>query len=269
MKIENVKIIFVDIDGTLTNSNQEISEFTKNIFKKAKEAGIIIVICSGRSSSYVKWRSEDANCSNYIISSTGNLVSNYVNEKIIYKSTIDRDDVYQIWDFCQKYQLKCTVHGIKGKYIPYMSKIDEDKTTKIIVNDIRGVNDDFLQLVISDHYVYKFPMVEKYFDLKYKKLMISNKNTFKRGKDYYFIDVINKNSSKSNAILEIINYLNINLDNTMCFGDSMNDLSMFKVCGYPVAMKNADNEIKSYSKYVTDYTNNEDGVAHFIEDYLL
>lgn len=49
----------------------------------------------------------------------------------------------------------------------------------------------------------------------------------------------------------------------------MNDKSMFDVCKNTVAMKNANENIKDLTKYVTDYTNDEDGVARFIEDNLL
>ena len=52
-KIENIKVIFVDIDGTLTNDNKQISEFTKQIIKKVTENGIYVVLCSGRANAYV------------------------------------------------------------------------------------------------------------------------------------------------------------------------------------------------------------------------
>ena len=69
--------------------------------------------------------------------------------------------------------------------------------------------------------------------------------------------------------MELIKYLGISKDNTMCFGDSLNDLSMFKVCNYRVAMKNASLDIKKVANYVTDEDNNHDGVAKFIEKNLL
>ena len=55
----------------------------------------------------------------------------------------------------------------------------------------------------------------------------------------------------------------------MAFGDSMNDESMIEKCGYGVAMANGNPYIKKIADFVTDKTNNEDGVADFIEKYVL
>ena len=79
-KIENIKVIFVDIDGTLTNDNKQISEFTKQIIKKVTENGIYVVLCSGRANAYVCKYSKMSEASNYVISSNGAQIYDY--EKI-------------------------------------------------------------------------------------------------------------------------------------------------------------------------------------------
>ena len=55
----------------------------------------------------------------------------------------------------------------------------------------------------------------------------------------------------------------------MCFGDSLNDESMFTHVGTGVAMCNGLEHIKNIGKYVTEFSNEEDGVAHFIEKWVL
>jgi len=65
------KIIFTDIDGTLTNSKREITNITKDIIKKIKEQGIYIILCSGRPNSYTIKKSIDSNASNIVISNNG------------------------------------------------------------------------------------------------------------------------------------------------------------------------------------------------------
>ena len=55
----------------------------------------------------------------------------------------------------------------------------------------------------------------------------------------------------------------------MGFGDSMNDESMIKLCGYGVAMKNGLEEIKNIADFVTDKTNSQSGVADFLYKYVL
>ena len=85
----------------------------------------------------------------------------------------------------------------------------------------------------------------------------------------YFLEILPKNCGKGEAIQQLANHLNIPKENTMSFGDSMNDESMFTHAEHAVAMKNALPAIKEIAKYITAFTNNEDGVAHFIEDWVL
>ena len=62
--------------------------------------------------------------------------------------------------------------------------------------------------------------------------------------------------------------MNLNDDNSLCFGDQMNDYDMFEECGITVAMENGSEELKRYANYIAS-SNDNDGVAEFIEDYLL
>ena len=96
----------------------------------------------------------------------------------------------------------------------------------------------------------------------------TNLHTEKEG-DYYFIDINKKGISKGKAIIKLTSELNIQLDEVICFGDSMNDKTMFDVLNNTVAMKNASENLKKIAKYTTEYTNDEDGVAKFIEKYIL
>src|SRR5699024_195612 len=73
-----------------------------------------------------------------------------------------------------------------------------------------------------------------------------------------------KNASKGIALQTLTEKLNIRLEDTAAVGDSFNDLSMLKIAGRSAAMGNADQEIKNTTHEVT-LTNDEDGVAHFIE----
>ena len=80
----------------------------------------------------------------------------------------------------------------------------------------------------------------------------------------FFLDITCKGTSKGNAIKKLCEYLKIDLKDSVALGDSYNDLSMFEVVGHSVAMGNAPEDIKRIVDEVTD-TNNEDGVAKFLE----
>ena len=65
-----------------------------------------------------------------------------------------------------------------------------------------------------------------------------------------------------------MDYYNIKNDHLICFGDGINDFEMLDMAYIGVAMKNGSDELKSKAKYITDYTNNEDGVIKFLEKII-
>ena len=77
------------------------------------------------------------------------------------------------------------------------------------------------------------------------------------------------NTGKGEALEWLSRRLGIPRENTMAFGDSMNDESMIRYAGNSVAMVNGRDEIKNLARYVTEKTNNEDGLAHCIEKFVL
>lgn len=74
--------------------------------------------------------------------------------------------------------------------------------------------------------------------------------------------------SKAYGIEKLCRYLHISLDEVMCLGDSENDLALFRVAGFPVAMQNAIPKLKEVAKAMTT-SNDEEGVAKAIECYVL
>ncbi len=82
------------------------------------------------------------------------------------------------------------------------------------------------------------------------------------------IEVYLKKNTKANAILQVIDYLNIPIENTFAFGDGKNDIEMLREVKYGIAMGNASNEVKKHAKYVTESVK-DDGVALGIEKYVM
>ena len=80
----------------------------------------------------------------------------------------------------------------------------------------------------------------------------------------FFLDITCRGTSKGNAIKNLCKYLKIDLKDSVAIGDSYNDVTMFEIVGHSVAMGNASEDIKKIVDEVTD-TNNEDGVAKFLE----
>ena len=93
------------------------------------------------------------------------------------------------------------------------------------------------------------------------------KTAFYLSKDNY-LEVTAKHVSKENALIELANYYHVPLEDTMTIGDNYNDIPMLKMAGLGIAMGNAPSDVKKHAKVVTK-TNNDHGVAHAVEDYVL
>ena len=85
----------------------------------------------------------------------------------------------------------------------------------------------------------------------------------------FFLEILPKDTGKGEALLWLAERLGIPQKNTMAFGDAMNDESMIRLAGCSVAMKNGSEAIKKLAAYTSEFTNDEDGVARFIEKHVL
>lgn len=80
---------------------------------------------------------------------------------------------------------------------------------------------------------------------------------------YWFKSCINQHQ-KEDAVQLVLNDIGINSENVMVFGDDFNDLELFHICGFPIAMGNGITELKNCAKYITE-SNDNDGVAVALE----
>ncbi len=82
------------------------------------------------------------------------------------------------------------------------------------------------------------------------------------------IDIMNSGISKGGALVTLAEHLNMDLKDTVVFGDNYNDISMFKVAGLSIAVANAEEDLKQAADYIT-LSNDESGVGHAIYKYVL
>ncbi len=267
--MNQIKCIVLDIDFTLTKSDGSISDYTKSIIKKAKKKGIYVILCSGRPNIYTVEKSKISNASPIVISDNGATIYNYEQDKIVFADSIPKDILKSIWDLSLKYNLDCVLNSIKARYRHRMFSNSEYIKTNSNINGLDEIKDIVSQCVISSkEYNPMIMLKNEIYTNSSIEITNTNLHTEKEG-DYYFIDINKKGISKGKAIINLTNELNIQLDEVICFGDSMNDKTMFDVLNNTVAMKNASEDLKKIAKYTTVYTNDEDGVAKFIEKYIL
>lgn len=268
MKFKNIKAIFIDLDGTLMNNKKEISFYTKEVIKKIVNKGIYVIITSGRTNKFSVEASKSCNASNIVISSNGSLVYDYKIDKIIFENKFSDKLIEKLWDLSKQMDVLCTYNGVFKRY--KMNRIVNNNYVNdaLIINSIEEIKEIITQVVISSPFYDKVLKVKEYLD-KEDEIEISNTNIYNNISDNYFIDVTIKGANKGNGINKVLEYLNIDKKDTMCFGDQINDCSMFLKCNVKIAMRNGNDILKEKADYITKYSNDEDGVAKFLDEYIV
>ncbi len=246
--MKDIKIAFFDIDGTLTNSKQELTENVINSLRYLKNKGIILVLTSGRWDSYILNYNKD-NLFDYIIANNGAEIYDINSNKVLYEEFMDKIDINIIDSYCNENNIEM----INNTYFNRSNNIiDNIYQSVIICKSIQEV-DDLKQYVneLNNTYI-------SYISFAYYK---------KIKKNSYTININNKITNKGKSVKYMLDYLNIDKENSICFGDNINDLDMFNNVGIKVCMDNGSNKLKELSDYIT-LSNDEDGVAYFINNYI-
>lgn len=270
--LNGIKAIFLDVDGTLLNNNKQITEATKITIKGIKSRDIYVILCSGRSNKDVCKYSQDVYASDYTISSNGAQIYNYKTNENFYKNCIKYNHIKAVWEYCNKHNLELVFNlenNQTGNNI-FCSSMYKNRTIIENIEDLKDI--DIFQVIINSNNYYDMRECEEYIASN-ETLKIANysreyikKDT--NSKEPYYIFINNKFVDKGMAISEFLKEMKIKKEETICFGDRINDITMFKACGNTVAMKNADKELKKIADYIT-LSNEEEGVADFINKHIL
>ena len=268
-KLKHIKCIFLDIDNTLTNSKRSVGDYTKKVLSRAKEKGILVVLCTGRVNAYAIDKSIKSCASPIVIADNGALVYNYETKEIILEKMLNIDTVKQICEFSLRNNIDCVFNTSKSIYRYNKFNNNDYINTDSFVSNVDQIEEGITQMVIDSLDKELLLKAKSEIEEKYNVIINNtNLNQIPRRKSY-FCDINDKSVSKGLAIEFLTKKLNLNKEEVICFGDSINDISMFHSCGHSIAMKNAMDELKEVATFITDYTNDEEGVAHFIEDYIL
>ena len=116
-RLKDIKIVFLDIDGTLTTSKKRITLKTKRSIKRIVDKGIYVVLTSGRNCPSAVRFSRKALASPIVICSNGAEIYNYKDNKLLYGSIITYDKLEKIYSFCNENEIKIIFNTIDDAYV--------------------------------------------------------------------------------------------------------------------------------------------------------
>lgn len=266
-----IKLIAIDIDGTLLNSDRKITTQVKETLTKAKKQGIYIVLCTGRPLLGVKEQLTELDLyqkDDYVITYNGSLVQATNTNEIIAQYSLTYEEFLEIEYMSRLYNVH--LHTIDHHAI-YTANRDISKYT---VHEASLVNMPLKYRTIDEMTpnlsIIKTMMIDEpeILDRAIEQLPNSflNKFTTVKSTEFYF-EILHKEANKGNALKTLANHLGIKQEETMAIGDNENDLSMIEYAGIGVAMGNATLAVKQAANIQTT-SNDENGVSQIIEKYL-
>lgn len=259
--MNNYKIVFIDIDGTLRNKKGIITNENINTIKKLKELGIIVVITSGRNLGHTIEISKKCGASNYIISSSGSQIYDYHKNDYIWKKTIDKNDLIDLYSIFSKYNLNILIQDGSLSVDSLKYSNDEISFDEFINNK------DIYQCAFTSYDISTMIKVKEEID-KLNNMTIKDSNINYKiipKINFAYYDIAPSLVSKGYAIKKLCEHLNIDLKDSIAIGDGINDISMFEVVGLSVAMGNSTDYVKKKADIITLDTDNN-GVSYILKD---
>lgn len=260
------RLICLDIDGTLLNSQHKITKQVKATIQKAASKGCLIVLVSARMPKGIRFLQNELELKAPIICYSGALIVDE-GSTLPYQETIPAANVTSIWQAAKKQHMHLSLYKDD---IWYVESLDEWALQESAITHIEPQVIDYESLLSTWIDETTGPnkllcMAEPQQINQFVPLIQTDALTIYRSKPTY-LEIGSPLASKTNAIKHLAKQLAIPTTSIMCIGDNYNDIDMIKFAGLGIAMGNAPDEVKQQAKKITS-TNDEDGVAAAIQKY--
>lgn len=243
---QDIRLIALDMDGTLLNNDEEISKENKQAIAKAVEMGIHIVLSTGRSYHTVYEYVKDLQLNSFLITVNGGEIWDSSGNLLV-RNLLEAEQINMMWELKKLHNTKfwaMTVDEIYRDELPKDITFSENEWLKFGFD----VEDDETRKTIMQK-------------LTENKLQVTNSSPTNLEVNPYGI-------SKAWALEEVCARIEITMENVIAMGDSLNDVAMIASAGVGIAMGNAQEAVKEAADWVTE-TNEENGVAKAIQRWVL
>ena len=274
-----VKLIALDLDGTLFNSQSQISAHNIDTIKKANEAGATVVISTGRPYSGLPFEQLKGSGIRFAITTNGSAIYEIESGKCLFEEAMDEEIILPILDFLLTKDIHMDAFiGGKG-YTPVQcvaagQKLANPPALKHYILNTR-VRVDNLPLFIHENQLKVQKMTLNFYpegDVfkdreEVRKYLESNPAVTTVSGGYNNLEFTRVDVNKGVGLQKMAQLLDIPVTQTMAVGDTENDVAIIRAAGVGVAMGNATAAVKSAADYITT-SNDEDGVAAAIAHFL-
>ena len=272
--LNDTKLVVCDIDGTLTRTGTIMpSEYTLDIIKRLHEKGIAFGLGSGRDAGQLRHLYEEWGLPfefDVCIGLNGSEYFDLIYNEVRKLYTLSKKDVEDIiTKMLDRFpELNVSIYRDGQRLLRFedemaiMSK-KRNKMSNIVVDDISEMwafDSPKVMFRVSEEVM---KQIEPY------AISICNDNYRCCKTQTTMLEFVNRRSDKGNALKAYCEEHGIDLQNVVTFGDMSNDNEMLLEAGTGVCLKNGSDDCKACADYITEFDNDKDGCARFIDQYIL
>ncbi|MHB1167151.1 MAG: Cof-type HAD-IIB family hydrolase [Carboxydocellales bacterium] len=258
------KLIAIDLDDTLLNSQLKISPRSKALIQQLRAQGVVVTLSTGRMFLSSRPIAMELALDIPLITYQGALVKNCLSGETLIHRTLAIEYSREIINIAREKQFHLNLYledqlymeelspegeayarlaGVPVCLVPDLTLLTGEPTKLLLIGEETSL--DQLQAVLKPHFAGTVHITKS---------------------KPYFLEFTHPLANKGDALAELAKHYGIAQEETMAIGDSFNDLEMLAYAGLGVAMGNARQEIKDRADYVTA-TNEQDGVAEALQKF--
>lgn len=276
-KIKNNLVIATDLDGTLLDSNSNLSKDNLNSIINLSKNGIETIVLTGRTYYEIPKELRDCECINYFVYSNGAGI-NHRTKGIIEYNIIDDDLAIKVFGILNEYETFIELYSNFNPYVDKKKFNDENfefyKIDKSFIPEMhksRVPVDSLLNLIISENY--KIEMFDVFFRDENERIECKNR-LVAEFEDLEIatsmtnnLEIMNKGINKGTGLKKVCKYAGYDVKNVIAIGDSKNDITAFAVAGKKYAVSNACEQLKDIADKII--CSNDQNVMCYLEKELL
>lgn len=278
MEKRKIRMIGLDLDGTVFNNEKMITEHTREVLAEAIRQGVVVLPATGRPECGLPEQFLAIPGVRYALTSNGARIIDLVERKVIYAQLLPWEtaaaviDEVNTWEHCAweaYYDGEIFVDADAYRFLDHPDMLPALKSyMRRTRQPVKGLAEKIRREHISMEKMHMVFENTEYRDQKLQEirekfpdLAFSNATTFN-------MEINSADAGKGKGLVALGRILGIRREEIMACGDAANDWDMLKMAGFPVVMGNADEETKKLAAFVTK-SNEEDGVAYAVEQYVL
>lgn len=263
MDFSKIKMVVTDMDGTLLNSNHEVSDLFFELFERLKQKGILFAAASGRQYDSIVDKLQPIKDDIIVIAENGGFAKH--REEELVATLLPEEAKNRILDLLQDlvgiHPVLCGKHHahIMSGAPEFVEKLQEYYAAFTQLDDLKAYHGDIVKIAI-----YHFENSEKFIYPAVKHLQGELQVKISGA---HWVDISSRNANKGYALQKVLDAHKIKPSELMVFGDYNNDLEMLALADFSFAMENAHPNVKKAARYQT-LSNDAYGVERILEELV-